>query len=122
MPRILFCIALICVAMVTPHAEETPAKPEWGNFQWSFTFDVGLDPRKRTERSSTAYLWVPPKTEKVKGVLIGGRILMEGALVRDPRIREVCAQNDLAIVYFNPHFAGTFVYGKSDPRSHALGS
>ena len=116
MPRILICIAILCAAIATPHAEETTAKPEWGNFQWSFKLDIGLDPRRRVERSSTAYLWVPPKTEKVKGVLVGGRILMEGALVRDPRIRQVCIENDLAIVYFNGHFDAVFNYGQANPE------
>ncbi|MEM7392321.1 MAG: hypothetical protein AAF492_08220, partial [Verrucomicrobiota bacterium] len=46
-----------------------------------------------------AYLWVPPESERVKGMVIGGMTLMERELVRDPRIRQACAANDLALVF-----------------------
>jgi len=68
--------------------------------------------KKRTQ-TIAAYLWVPPKAERVRGLLIGGRILMEPDFVRDDVIREACAEESLGIVYFAPHFSAVFPYRDS---------
>lgn len=48
---------------------------------------------------SPAYLWVPPKAQQVRGVIVAGMTLIERELARDPKIREACAAEGLAIVY-----------------------
>ncbi len=65
-------------------------------------------------RAITAFLWVPPGADRIRGVLVGGQTLMEPAFVRDPAIRAVCAEEKLAIVYFQPALAAVFEYWKSD--------
>ncbi|QDU92297.1 hypothetical protein Pla8534_00420 [Lignipirellula cremea] len=46
-----------------------------------------------------AYLWVPPKAEQIRGVVMGGMTLMEREFAQDARIRAACAEEQLAIVF-----------------------
>jgi hypothetical protein len=62
----------------------------------------------------TAYLWVPPEADRVRGVLVGGQTLMEPAFAGDPGIRQACAAEKLAIVYFSPALDAQFDYKTKD--------
>ena len=57
-----------------------------------------------------AYLWIPPEAERVNGVLVGGLTLMEPEFAKDPIIRQACAAEQLAIVYFAPSLDALFNY------------
>ncbi len=48
---------------------------------------------------STAFLWIPSKAAQVRGVVIGGMTLMERECAQDERIRQACADQQLAIVF-----------------------
>ena len=63
-----------------------------------FQFITPVETRKG-ERS--AYLWVPPKAERIRGVVMVGITLIERELAQDDRIRAACAEQQLAIVYLN---------------------
>ncbi len=56
------------------------------------------------ERSATAYLWIPPTCNRVRGVLVAGRNVPEHWLVGHPAIRQACADSDLAILWCCPSF------------------
>jgi len=58
----------------------------------------------------TAYLWVPPEADRLRGVLVGGMTLMEPEFARDPIIRQACAAEKLAIVFFSPSLDALFNY------------
>ncbi|MFW6065397.1 MAG: hypothetical protein ACOC9S_01125 [Planctomycetota bacterium] len=61
-----------------------------------FQFAVGI----QTERGeTTAFLWLPPEAELVRGVVLAGSTLMERHFVRDPHIRDACADEQLAIAF-----------------------
>lgn len=62
----------------------------------------------------TAYLWVPPEADRVRGVLVGGQTLMEPAFAGDPAIRQACVAEKLAIVYFSPALDAQFEYKTKD--------
>ena len=47
----------------------------------------------------TAFLWIPPDADQVRGVVMGGMTLMEREFAKDERIRHACAQEKLAIVF-----------------------
>jgi hypothetical protein len=47
----------------------------------------------------SAFLWIPPKAEHVRGVVMGGMTLMEREFAKDERIRQACADEQLAIVF-----------------------
>jgi hypothetical protein len=71
-------------------------------------------------QDSTAYLWLPPKAVKVRGVIVGGNVLLEPNFVVDPVIRRACAEIGLAIVYFSPHFAAKFEWQQTDCEAQLL--
>ena len=53
-----------------------------------------------TERgNSAAFLWLPPKARHVRGAVVAGMTLMEREFAKDPRIRQACAEKQLAIVF-----------------------
>jgi len=54
-------------------------------------------PTDRGER--TAFLWIPPQAEQVRGVVLAGMTLMEREFAKDPQIRRACADEGLAIVF-----------------------
>jgi len=55
-----------------------------------------------------AYLWLPEDAKSLRGLLVGGSILMEADFVIDPEIREACRDASLGIVYFTPHLDAVF--------------
>lgn len=57
-----------------------------------------------SKNSATAYLWIPEKCQRVRGLLIMCANVPEHKLVGHPAIREVCAANDLGIVWCTPSF------------------
>jgi hypothetical protein len=88
----------LAVALVM--AVATPALAEQAAFQWA------AEVTKEDGKALTAYLWIPPAAERVRGVLIGGE--PEPAL--DPGLRAACAAENLAIIQFRPHLDGIFNY------------
>ena len=65
-------------------------------------------------REITAFLWVPPDADRLRGVLLGGQTLMEPEFAKDPLIRQACAAEQLAIVLFSPPLDATFEYKEKD--------
>ena len=53
---------------------------------------------------ATAYLWIPEKCRRLRGLLVMGSNVPEHMLVGHPAIREVCAKNNLGIVWSTPSF------------------
>lgn len=68
-------------------------QPEAGDEVFQFSATVGR---------TTAYLWIPPDADRVRGVLIGSQTLMEDYFSCDPAIRAACQAEKLAIVYCQP--------------------
>ena len=48
---------------------------------------------------SQAFLWLPPQAKQIRGIVIGGMTLAERELVKDPAIRQACADQQLAIIF-----------------------
>ena len=44
------------------------------------------------------FLWIPPTAKKIKGILTGIRNMGETTMMENPRIREVCAKYDIAVM------------------------
>lgn len=88
---------------------------------WMHTFEV---PRKdrhgETTEPAIAHLWVPDDRETIRGILVAGQIRLEARLVRDAEIRQACADHGLAILFFQPHFSGTFPYHRDDSAERFL--
>ena len=73
-------------------------------------FQYAVETRTADNKECVAYLWTPPQAQYIRGVLVGGMILMEEQFVADPLIRQVCRDQQLAIVYFAPHLDAKFEY------------
>lgn len=71
-------------------------------FQFMIERDEPTPPQN--ERMVRLYLWLPPEVplEDFRGFIFAKRNLAEAAFVRDPTIREFCAEAGLAIIYFDP--------------------
>jgi hypothetical protein len=61
-----------------------------------FQYSLPIPEEKRT---GEAFLWIPPEAAQVRGVLACKKTLMETHMVVDPRIRQACADQQLAILY-----------------------
>lgn len=57
-----------------------------------------------SSNKASAYLWIPESCKKVRGLLILCANVPEHRLVGHPAIRDVCAKNDLGIVWCVPSF------------------
>ena len=55
-------------------------------------------------QTSSAYLWVPPACERIRGVLILGHNVPEQWMGGHPAIRAVCAEQGLGILFTCPTF------------------
>jgi hypothetical protein len=55
---------------------------------------------------SAAFLWIPPEATEVRGVVMSGMTLMEREFSKDARIRQACADQQLAIVFLKCGLAG----------------
>ncbi|MEI8293215.1 MAG: hypothetical protein WCG66_04385 [bacterium] len=54
--------------------------------------------------NATAYLWIPPDCKQVRGILVFGNNVPESWLAGHPAIRQVCTEQNLAIVFTSPSF------------------
>ena len=82
----------------TPVALPSPVNQVF-QFKQSATCTAWSDGSKT---NSTAYLWIPEKCQRVRGLLIMCANVPEHKLVGHSAIREVCAANDLGIVWCTP--------------------
>ena len=88
---------------------------------WQYRVDVaqavGKDGKPR--ESGSALLWMPPKAQVLRGLLICGRLKIEGEMVIDPQVRAVCTEARIGIVYFDPHIDGVFHFWEEGNTSGA---
>lgn len=69
-----------------------------------------------TARTAVGYLWIPPRCDRVRGLLVAGRNVPEHWLVGHHAIRQACADHDLAILWCCPSF---FDHRIEDGQQHA---
>ena len=84
-------------AKVADLVSRSPAENQVFQFmtKQEFTPDIS----KYRPQSTTAYLWIPPTCKRVRGVLVFGYNVPEHWMVGHPAIRQVCAEQDLAILF-----------------------
>jgi hypothetical protein len=56
-------------------------------------------PVPTAKNPGTAFLWIPADAKPVRGVILANMTLMEREFVKDPVIRQVCADQSLAIIF-----------------------
>ena len=103
--RLFFQVAasLVLTSLHLEAAERSASTPVNQVFQFaqSGTCTAWSDGSKN---DATAYLWIPEKCQRVRGLLILCANVPEHALVGHPAIRDACASNDLGIVWCVPSF------------------
>jgi hypothetical protein len=62
-----------------------------------FQYTMAVETAKGT---SSAFLWIPPHAEVVRGVVVAGMTLAERDIVQDAQIRRACEDQQLAILFF----------------------
>ena len=82
------------------------ASADW-NTEYQFGVDFEPppnDPHLWTKTS--AFLWLPPKAQNVRAVLLAPANIIERRFCDDPIIREMAVKNSLALVFFQPGWKG----------------
>src|SRR5882757_7286935 len=74
-------------------------------YQWSLQM-----PSPELERR--AYLWIPPKCQRVRAVVVGLQNMLEKLMFQNGDFRDACAASDVAILYIAP---GSVSIKKNDP-------
>ncbi|MBN1421360.1 MAG: hypothetical protein JXP34_21485 [Planctomycetes bacterium] len=88
-------------------AAASPAQA--ATWQYRVPFEIaGRASKEGASGRGSAFLWLPPACERIRAALVGGKLGIEIELALDPAVREACAENDIAIVYFVPHIAAVF--------------
>jgi hypothetical protein len=88
-------VALVVAVAIRGHAgaAESPAV---------FQFATSV---KTAKGERDAHLWIPPRAEQVRGVLVAGMSSAERELVKDATVRRACAEESLAIIYLKTGIA-----------------
>jgi hypothetical protein len=83
-----FLAALFCLPLLASAASSADAV---------FQYVIPINTTKK--QTSQAFVWLPPNAKQIRGVVMAGMTLGEREMVRDPLIRETCADAGLAIVF-----------------------
>ncbi len=113
MKRVCFSFFAVLLVAATAAAALPAPRPESrnGEFQFRFDFDnLGVD--GKPAHAASAYLWIPPSAQKVRGLVVTQQNVGEQPFVEHPAIREACAENDLAIVWCCPPIDLRFEAGR----------
>src|SRR5437870_3154671 len=86
------CVLSLLALLRTGIAQTQPTQDN------TWQYSVALE--KGTERR--AYLWIPPRCEHVRGVLIGLQNMLERPMFEDSEIRVAIAASNMAIVWISP--------------------
>ncbi len=111
---VLFSLTLACLLAAAPaevngqgdaqaQAQQQEADGLAG-YQWA------IPVQKPDGESIRAHLWVPPRAQRIRGVLMGER----DYIADDPAIRAAAADEKLAIILLRPHFDVLFRYWEND--------
>ena len=74
----LAIVAVACLVAATSSAAV---------FQYAVPVETPKGPRE-------AFLWIPPKAQRVRGVVLGGMTLAEREIAKDPIIRRLVRMNN----------------------------
>ena len=103
--------AIVALAAIQAGAEpaDSPAV-----FQFAARVKTGKGERD-------AHLWIPPRAEQVRGVLLVGMSSAERELVKDAAVRRVCGDESLAIIFMKAGIAAVDVQQVLDDFAAASG-
>ena len=72
--------------------------------EYQFSVDLTFQQPDSKLKKSTNYLWIPSSCKKIRAVIISSQNVLEQWLNEHPIVREVCKQNNIAILWSCPGF------------------
>ena len=108
------CAALAAVGLQSIGEETEPV----AKGRWDVAVTLPRPPRNgKPQKPSVAHLWLPKGKEKIRGLILAGKIRLESRICNDPAIRKAATDKRLGIVYFEPHFNAIFSYATTDSEN-----
>ena len=92
--------AVVLFAALAAKAEISSYDPCEAVYQWSA--EVTEVTSSETQNHPRGYLWIPPATDEVKGIVFGMHNMLEEPIFANPGFRETLAANDWGIVWVTP--------------------
>ena len=87
---------------------------------WQWSIDIPGSLSHETGEPSKAFLFIPEKTRKVRGVVIGQYNMLERPIMEHPKFREYLQKLDYGCIWIAPTwFSGRPWNGNLDPRNPA---
>ncbi len=102
MPRLLHFLLLAILCGSSFAAEH----------QWSVEVPGVIS--EETGKAPRAYLWIPPSTERVKGVVFAPQNMLEQPIIEDASFRAAMTKLDFAIVWIVPSAGGATSFGRKE--------
>lgn len=96
----VFVLAALLQATYSIAADYNKKEQMW---QWQTEIEL-ISPKDQSKYTVSPFLWIPPKCEKVKAVMVMSTAVIEQAMVESPYIRKACADNDIAIMWSSHQF------------------
>jgi pimeloyl-ACP methyl ester carboxylesterase len=95
----------VCVALLLVCCTAMARAAEW---QWAVELPVAGQPNRPVH----AWMWIPPRCERVRGLFLGEQIILEDYVMSTPVIRQAAADTCLAMVLMSRDAVGGFDYSK----------
>ena len=82
---------------------------------WGLTVEVPRPPVSgkngpKPQPPAVGHLWLPDGVRHVRGLLVGGRTLLEKRICEEPKIRAALAEEGMGALYFDPALDALFEY------------
>lgn len=110
--------SLVAVAVVTLAVRHAAAADVVPTAAAVFQFTTVV---KTSAGERDAFLWIPPQSEQVRGVLFAGMSSAERELVKDAAVRRACREESLAIVFLTTGISSVNVQQVLDDFAAASG-
>lgn len=86
---------------------------------WAWTTEAPRPPRvdkngPKPQPPAIGYLWLPDNVKQIRGLLVGGRTLLEKRLCQDSQIRDALAKEQMGTLYFDPALDSLFDFVQRD--------
>ncbi len=70
--------------------------------EWQWTVEVAGDVSRETKALPRAFLWVPPRCERVRAVILAQHNMQEQPILEDAGFRETLSRLDVAAIWVTP--------------------
>lgn len=111
MNRSIFSTVFVAVTAIAANAAAMPAFDYSGTASSVYQWSVATKPLDIDRKDGRAFLWIPEKCERLAGVVIGQRNMIEEPIFETPAFRDELAKANLGIVFISPIQGGMWKAG-----------